>query len=37
MAAGDGPPGRRGTDVEIDVPVGDLPGPITGAVPVVTI
>lgn len=37
MAAGDGPPGRRGTEVQIDVPVGDLPGPITGVVPVVTI
>ena len=37
MAAGEGPHGRRGTVVEIDVPVGDVPGPITGSVPVVTI
>lgn len=37
MAAGTGPQGRRGTIVEIEVPVGDLPDPITGAVPVVTI
>jgi len=35
MAAGDGPPGRRGTVVEIDVPVTDLASPITGSVPVV--
>lgn len=36
MSPGAGPPGRRGTVVEIEVPVVDLPGPITGAVPVVT-
>jgi len=37
MAAGDGPAGRRGTVVEIEVPLGSFPEPITGAVPVITL
>jgi two-component system, sensor histidine kinase PdtaS len=35
MAAGDGPPGARGTVVELEIPLRDHDMPITGSVPVV--
>lgn len=37
MRTGDGSDGRRGTVVELDIPVGDYTDPITGVVPVVRI
>jgi two-component sensor histidine kinase len=37
MRVGDGPTGRRGTVVDLDIPVGEHTDPITGVVPVVRI